>query len=105
MKNVIQLQVVKAALLAAAIGMGAANGALAATQGQAAPLPAAKVNVNTADAATLAQVLVGIGQSKAEAIVAYRKEHGEFTSVDQIAEVKGIGKSTMEKNRERIQLK
>ncbi|TKR30927.1 helix-hairpin-helix domain-containing protein [Luteimonas gilva] len=61
-----------------------------------------KVNINTADAATLDRVLVNIGASKAEAIVAYRKEHGAFKSADQLAQVKGIGLKTIEKNRDRI---
>jgi competence protein ComEA len=61
-----------------------------------------KVNINTADAAAIDQALVNVGPSKAAAIVAYRKEHGAFRSADQLAEVKGIGLKTIEKNRERI---
>src|SRR5687767_1032277 len=61
-----------------------------------------KVNINTADARTIDQVLVGIGPAKAEAIVAYRKTNGPFKSADQLASVKGIGLSTIEKNRDRI---
>jgi competence protein ComEA len=63
---------------------------------------AEKVNINTADARTIDRVLVGVGPSKAEAIVAYRKEHGAFRSADQLASVKGIGLATIEKNRDRI---
>ena len=44
------------------------------------------------------------GPSKAEAIVAYRKEHGSFKSPEQLALVKGIGLKTVEKNRDRILL-
>ena len=61
-----------------------------------------RVNINTADAATLDRVLNGIGPSKAEAIVLYRKANGPFRSIDQLASVKGIGLSTIEKNRDRI---
>ena len=61
-----------------------------------------KVNINTADAPTLDRVLVGVGPSKAEAIVAYRKANGAFRSADQLASVKGIGLATIEKNRDRI---
>ena len=61
-----------------------------------------RVNINTADAVTLDRVLVGIGPSKAEAIVVYRKANGPFRSADQLASVKGIGLSTIEKNRDRI---
>ncbi|MBB5207311.1 ComEA family DNA-binding protein [Chiayiivirga flava] len=60
------------------------------------------VDINTADAATLAAVLDGVGDAKAQAIVAYREENGPFQSVDQLAEVKGIGLKTLEKNRDRI---
>jgi competence protein ComEA len=61
-----------------------------------------KVNINSADAATLDRVLDGVGPSKAEAIVAYRKANGAFRSIEQLASVKGIGLSTVERNRERI---
>lgn len=63
------------------------------------------VNINTADAATLAEVLKGVGLAKAEAIIAYRKEHGGFKSVDQLAEVKGIGDKLVKANQERIVVK
>lgn len=61
-----------------------------------------KVNINTADAATIDQVLVNVGPSKAEAIVAWRKQNGAFKSPEQLAQVKGIGLKTVEKNRDRI---
>jgi len=60
------------------------------------------VNINTADAATLARVLHNIGPAKAEAIVAWREENGAFKSMEQLALVKGIGLNTVERNRERI---
>lgn len=66
--------------------------------------PAERVNINTADAATLDRVLVNIGPSKAQAIVDYRKTHGPFRSIDQLALVKGVGLKTIEKNRDRIVL-
>ena len=59
------------------------------------------VDINAADAATLAEVMVGIGPSKAEAIVSYRKDNGPFKSVDDLVLIKGIGKATLEKNRDR----
>ena len=61
-----------------------------------------RVNINTADAATIDRVLLNIGPSKAEAIVAYRKAHGAFRSAEQLALVKGVGLKTIEKNRDRI---
>lgn len=63
-----------------------------------------KVDINTADAATLAAALNGIGASKAEAIVAYRAENGPFQSADDLEKVKGIGAKTVELNRERISI-
>jgi competence protein ComEA len=63
---------------------------------------AEKVNINTADATSLDRVLIGVGPSKAEAIVLYRKQNGAFKSADQLTGVKGIGLATIEKNRDRI---
>ena len=59
---------------------------------------AVQVNINQADSATLSSALVGIGDKKAEAIVAYRKANGPFKSVDELAKVKGIGESILMKN-------
>ena len=60
------------------------------------------VNINTADADTLQSRLVGIGKSKAVAIVAHREKYGKFYSAEELTAVRGIGLSTIEKNRERI---
>jgi competence protein ComEA len=65
-------------------------------------LAAQPVNINTAEAGAIATALSGIGQSKAEAIVAYRKEHGAFKTPDDLTHVKGIGQKTVDKNRELI---
>jgi competence protein ComEA len=62
------------------------------------------VDINTASAAEIDAALVNVGRTKAEAIVAYRKAHGRFESAEQLALVKGIGLSTVEKNRDRISL-
>jgi competence protein ComEA len=64
----------------------------------------ATVNINTADAPALAAGLTGVGPSRAEDIVRYREAFGPFTTVEQLAEVKGVGQSTLEKNRARITL-
>lgn len=63
---------------------------------------AGTVNVNTADAATIAKELTGIGTAKAEAIVAYRKAHGPFKSLDELEAVKGIGEKTIADNKDDI---
>ncbi|GDX79449.1 hypothetical protein LBMAG42_12600 [Deltaproteobacteria bacterium] len=55
----------------------------------------AAVDVNTADATAL-ETLPGIGPSKAEAILAYRAEHGPFTTLADLDAVSGIGPSTLE---------
>ncbi|NWD44353.1 MULTISPECIES: ComEA family DNA-binding protein [Pseudomonas] len=62
----------------------------------------AKVNLNAADAETLRRDLFGIGAAKAQAIIAYRESNGPFTAVDELLEVKGIGKALLEKNRDRL---
>ncbi len=62
----------------------------------------ANVNINVADAKTLALELSGIGSKRAQAIVAYREQHGPFKSIDGLLEIKGIGKKTLEKNRGKI---
>jgi len=60
------------------------------------------VNVNTADASTLAQSLDGVGLAKAKAIVAWREANGAFESADQLTDVKGIGPSLIDRNRDAI---
>ncbi|HOP21761.1 MAG TPA: ComEA family DNA-binding protein [Gammaproteobacteria bacterium] len=62
------------------------------------------VNINTADAKSLAEELNGIGVKKAQAIVDYRTEHGDFKTIESLTEVKGIGLKTVEKNRDAIEL-
>ncbi len=63
------------------------------------------VNINTADAPALAAAIKGVGTKKAEAIVEYRKVHGPFKSVDELALVDGIGKTTVEKSRANLTIK
>jgi len=60
---------------------------------------ATPVNINAADAQTIADSLSNIGLKKAEAIVAYRNKNGAFKSVDELGEVSGIGDKTIEKNK------
>ena len=60
---------------------------------------AAPVDINSADANTLASTLTGIGAAKAAAIVAYRDANGPFKRLDELVKVKGVGKKTVEKNR------
>ncbi|MDN3517692.1 helix-hairpin-helix domain-containing protein [Aquisalimonas lutea] len=62
------------------------------------------VDINRADADTLAQELDGVGDTRAAAIVDYREANGGFSSVDAITEVNGIGPATLEDNRERMRV-
>ena len=62
------------------------------------------VNINTATAEELSALLVGIGDKKAQEIVQYRDQNGSFQKPDDLANVKGIGAATVEKNRKRIEL-
>ncbi|MBW3778371.1 ComEA family DNA-binding protein [Aeromonas veronii] len=63
-----------------------------------------KLNINTATLAELTS-LKGIGDKKAQAIVDYREKQGKFSSVDQLADVNGIGPATLEANRDMIIVK
>ena len=66
---------------------------------------AGAVNINTADANTLARELVGIGSAKASAIVKYRTEKGPFKSPEELKKVEGVGESTYERNKASIKVK
>lgn len=68
-------------------------------------LAAAPVNINTADARTLAANIKGVGEKKAEAIVEYRKKHGPFKKPEDLTRIKGIGPRLIEKNRDVIVVK
>lgn len=65
---------------------------------------AGPVDINTADAATIAKELNGIGLSRAHAIVAYREKNGAFKSADELRNIKGIGAKTLERNRSNIRV-
>ena len=65
-------------------------------------LAAQAVDINNADAATIAENLNGIGEAKARAIVAYRAEHGLFVDEQDLIKVKGIGAKLVERNRSLI---
>ena len=63
---------------------------------------AGTVDINSADAATLAKQINGIGPGKAQAIVDYREQNGPFKSVDDLVLVRGIGAKTVVKNRDKL---
>ena len=60
-----------------------------------------KININTANSAEL-DSLSGIGPSKAEAIIKYREENGNFKTIEEIKNVTGIGEGLFEKFKENI---
>ena len=78
----------------AVIAMGVASAAFAGNATQTTTTTttqskSAKININQATATELAQVQ-GLNVSKAKAIVAYRKKHGDFKSVADLKDVKGF---------------
>ncbi|MFU8762933.1 MAG: ComEA family DNA-binding protein [Haliea sp.] len=98
-----------APLLAMLLCLGLAPGlALADTPTEppaiAAAAQAQLVNINTADAATLAAGLRGVGLSRAEDIIRYRETYGPFATVEELVDVTGIGQATLENNRAVITL-
>lgn len=74
---------------------------------QAADSPVARisgvVNLNTANVEQL-QMLPGVGEKRAAAIVAIRKSKGGFKAVEELAEVKGVGVALIERLRPHIAL-
>lgn len=60
------------------------------------------VDINSADAETLASSIDGVGTQKAIAIVQYREANGPFSSVDDLVNVQGIGMKTIDKNRSNL---
>ncbi len=62
------------------------------------------LDINAADATTIAATISGIGPARAEAIVAFRNENGPFSSVDDLVLVKGIGLATIDKNRDKLKV-
>ncbi|WP_373433358.1 ComEA family DNA-binding protein [Vibrio anguillarum] len=60
------------------------------------------VNINQASAEEIATLLKGIGLKKAQAIVEYRQQNGDFKTKEDLSLVKGIGAVTVRQNAERI---
>ncbi|MEE9396904.1 MAG: helix-hairpin-helix domain-containing protein [Methylococcales bacterium] len=63
------------------------------------------ININSASATEIAKAMKGVGKAKAKAILAYRKTNGDFKSIDDLTKVKGIGKATVRKNKDRLAIK
>ncbi len=67
-------------------------------------LMAGPVDLNNADAETIARELNGVGTSRAQAIVDYRNENGAFQSAEELLNVTGIGPHILDANRANIRL-
>ncbi|MEG0306821.1 MAG: ComEA family DNA-binding protein [Clostridium sp.] len=63
-----------------------------------------KININKATLTEL-QTLYGIGEVKAQSIIDYREANGKFNSVDDLANITGIGAKTVEKLRDKVDIK
>ena len=71
----------------------------------AASLAGEPVDINSADAQSLSAAIKGVGMKKAEAIVAYRKQHGPFQSVDELVRVRGVGQKMVDNSRDQLTVK
>lgn len=60
------------------------------------------ININEASAMEIAEALQGVGEKRAQAIVAYREKNGAFQTLDDLKAVKGIGDKTLEDNASKI---
>jgi competence protein ComEA len=65
-------------------------------------LLAGPVDINKADAETLARELNGVGAARAQAIIDYRQQNGEFRKPEELLNVTGIGPAILEQNRDNI---
>ena len=62
----------------------------------------AKININTASAKTLDKELKYVGETIAKRIVEYRRKHGNFSSIEELSNVRGIGKKVVEANKKNV---
>ena len=104
MENPLSLRNVLLLIILSLTSLGWQMSAVAAEAG--APKAAAEVsgavNINKATAEEIAQALNGIGDKKAQDIVAYRDKNGPFKTLDDLRNVKGVGEKTLERNASKI---
>jgi competence protein ComEA len=104
-RNTVKLNLVPiAAICAMLLGFAAPSTAFA-QEAEITVATVQQVDLNAADAETLAATLKGVGLSKAKAIVAYREMYGPFSSIEELTEIKGIGGAILERNRDRLVLR
>ena len=65
---------------------------------------AGPVDINTADAETLAAELQGVGMARARAIVEYRESQGPFATAEDLLAVRGVGPAILEQNAANIRV-
>ncbi|WP_058535651.1 ComEA family DNA-binding protein [Legionella saoudiensis] len=96
-------QIFAAALSLLAVNLSAhANTAKIAKPEQQTPLASKKIDLNKVDVSALIGSFKGIGKKRAEAIIAYRTSHQGFKSIEELAEVKGIGQRFVTANKEKL---
>ena len=96
-------RIVRASTLALLVALGVALAAPPVLADAATPALTGVVNVNTATSDEL-QLLPGIGEARAKAVIALRKQRGGFKSVDELLEVKGIGEAGLERLRPYVRI-
>ncbi|MDD9889121.1 MAG: helix-hairpin-helix domain-containing protein [Gammaproteobacteria bacterium] len=97
MKQLVYMQAVIAALFLAFMPV-----AQAADEADSTTEQIIQLDINSANAESIVNALDGIGMVKAREIVAYREMFGDFHTVEELAEVRGVGIATVEKNRHKI---
>lgn len=97
MKQLVYMQAVIAALFLAFMPV-----AQAADEADSTTEQIIQLDINSANAESIVSALDGIGMVKAREIVAYREMFGDFHTVEELAEVRGVGIATVEKNRHKI---
>ncbi|KXI28164.1 ComEA family DNA-binding protein [Paraglaciecola hydrolytica] len=101
MKKIFSVLLISATFLLPVSGFVLADSATDKTK--AVQMKVQKINLNTASLDELT-TLPGIGEKKAAAIIEYREKFGKFTSLEQLAEVKGIGTKMLEKLQDKISI-
>jgi competence protein ComEA len=96
-------RIVRASALALLAALGVALAASPVLADAATPALTGVVNVNTATSDEL-QLLPGIGEARAKAVIALRKQRGGFKSVDELLEVKGVGEAGLERLRPYVRI-
>ena len=90
LKKVFLKKSATAAILASALALSAHAGQVS------------RLNINTASADQIDKTLVFVTANTAKKIVEYRNQHGAFSSLSDLAEVKGVSKRLTRYNRSRI---